>query len=368
MRKISDIIRHNRLYAVLLVFIIGINLVAFMGWMAERAGEKAETTVTGVPVQDELAAGQQVRPAERTLFDSEDVNARRAKLEGLLRENPLLSIVLGVLNLMALYVIFVGLILDMYFLIRWLRKEPVRIRVVRQEKPRWSVADVVRVAIIFVACSYIFVILQGSVTEIFPVLSSGNFRMVFNTAVMSVVGISVILYFIVRKYGHGINAIGLSFRGFFRNLRYAFVGYVALIPILFAIMLAIFFVTKWLGYHPPVQSIVTVFIEEKETSVLWFSALFVAVFGPVAEEIFFRGFMYTAVRKRWGVFRAMVGTSAVFSCLHTHVVGFFPIMALGLLLAYLYEKTGSLAASISVHIMHNVGMVILVFLVRCIGT
>jgi membrane protease YdiL (CAAX protease family) len=49
-------------------------------------------------------------------------------------------------------------------------------------------------------------------------------------------------------------------------------------------------------------------------------------------------------------------------------VGFLPIMALGLLLTYLYEKTGSLVSSMAVHIMHNVAMVILVFLARNIGT
>jgi membrane protease YdiL (CAAX protease family) len=123
-----------------------------------------------------------------------------------------------------------------------------------------------------------------------------------------------------------------------------------------------------LEYRPPVQPIVEVFMEEKETAVLWISTLFAAIFGPIAEEIFFRGFMYGAVKKSFGVFWGMVVTASVFAILHAHAVGFFPIMVLGLLLAYLYEKTGSLVPSMAVHIMHNVGMVVLVFLMRGVGT
>jgi membrane protease YdiL (CAAX protease family) len=63
----------------------------------------------------------------------------------------------------------------------------------------------------------------------------------------------------------------------------------------------------------------------------------------------------------------MMITSAVFASLHAHWVGFLPILALGLLLVYLFEKTGSLVPSMVVHMMHNVGMVVLVFVVRSIG-
>jgi membrane protease YdiL (CAAX protease family) len=192
--------------------------------------------------------------------------------------------------------------------------------------------------------------------------------MIFDTALMNMVGISVILYFVIKKYRQNISSIGLTTKGLLKNVYYAIIGYISLIPVLLAIMLITFLVIKWLSYKPPVQPIVQVFLEEKEPAILWISTLFAAIFGPIAEEIFFRGFMYSAVKKTFGIFWAMIVTSAIFSILHTHIVGFFPIMALGLLLAYLYEKTGSLVSCMSVHIAHNIGMVILVFLARGIGT
>ena len=124
---------------------------------------------------------------------------------------------------------------------------------------------------------------------------------------------------------------------------------------------------KRTGYEPPVQPIVGVLLEERDTSILWMSAFFAAVFGPVAEEIFFRGFMYPAVKEKWGKTAGIIGTSVIFSFLHVHVVGVLPIIALGVFLAYLYEKTGTLLVPIAVHIIHNVSMVILVFLVRGVG-
>ena len=60
-------------------------------------------------------------------------------------------------------------------------------------------------------------------------------------------------------------------------------------------------------------------------------------------------------------------TAGLFAALHAHIVGFFPIMVLGMLLAYIYEKTGTLVSSVTVHMIHNLSMVFLVFLVKQIG-
>jgi membrane protease YdiL (CAAX protease family) len=363
MGKFSDIVRENKLYTVLFIFILLVNVLIFADWMAERSEKRAQTAV-----QEKAAEEEPVQPPERKLFDEEDIKVRQEKLQDLADEKPLLYLFLGLFNLLILFVIFVGLLLDMYFLVRWTRKEPLRIQLVQQENPRWDIADVVRVTLIFLSFGYVFVILQAFVAKLFPILYNENFRMVFNTAAINVVGISVILYFVAGKYGQAVDALGLTSRKFSRGVFYAVVGYIALVPIFLAIMTATFYVTKLIEYRPPVQPIVRVFMEEKETGVLWLSALFAAVFGPIAEEIFFRGFMYRVLRVKLGIFWAMAVTSAVFAFLHTHIVGFLPIMALGMLLAYLYEKTGSLVTPISVHIIHNVGMVMLVFLVRGIGT
>ncbi len=356
--KIRELIVNNKLYFWLVVFILVINLLVFVDRKVQEAGEKKEAAVR---VEEEPA---QEKPA---MFGEEDAEARQEKLEKLAKENPVLYMFLALLNLTIIFMLLVGIGLDVYFLVRFVKKRPVDIRIRQQEDPKWGIGDVVRVTLLFLAFGYVFVIVQSFFAGLFPILRNENFRMIFNTAMMNVVGISVIVYFITRKHGQDIEAIGITGKRVLGGIFYAVIGYLALVPVLILIMVGTFLVTKWLAYKPPVQPIVQVFMEEKETAILWLSTLFAAVFGPIAEEIFFRGFMYKAIKKSIGIFWAMVITSAIFSFLHTHIVGFLPIMVLGMLLAYLYEKTGSLVPSMTVHIIHNVGMVILVFLIRNIG-
>ncbi|HXV19228.1 MAG TPA: CPBP family intramembrane glutamic endopeptidase, partial [Candidatus Omnitrophota bacterium] len=90
---------------------------------------------------------------------------------------------------------------------------------------------------------------------------------------------------------------------------------------------------------------------------LIYFTFFVAILGPIIEEVFFRGFAYTAFRRKWGVVRGMLASSAVFALMHMNLIAFFPIFVLGIFLAYLFEKTGSLVPSMTVHMVHNLIMV-----------
>ena len=108
-------------------------------------------------------------------------------------------------------------------------------------------------------------------------------------------------------------------------------------------------------------------VSDKITDLPLFVLIFAALGAPITEELFFRGFMYNACRKYVGIFWATLISAAAFAGLHAHAVGFFPIMVLGILLAYLYEKTGTLVSSITVHMIHNLGMVGMVFLVKRLG-
>jgi len=359
MGKLRRIIGNNKLYIFLAVFILSIHLLSFF---ISKEAEREQTEEKQAEIQQEAEPEK-----ERSMFDQEDVEAREQRLKEIATEDPLLYIFIGLLNLALIFLVLIGLILDGYFLKRAICKKPFDIRTVSIEQPRWGVPDILRVTLIFLSSGYLFVIMEAFFMEIFPILHNDNFRMVFNTAFMNIIGISVIWHFVVRKYKHDIQAVGLTVKRFANNVFYAVIGYMSLIPVMLLIMIITFFVVKWLSYEPPVQPIVEVFMEEKEAGVLWLSGLFAAVFGPLAEEIFFRGFMYPAVKRKIGAFGGILLTSALFSILHAHIVGFMPILALGVLLTYLYEKTGSLVSCITVHIFHNVAMLMMVFMVRGLG-
>jgi membrane protease YdiL (CAAX protease family) len=84
--------------------------------------------------------------------------------------------------------------------------------------------------------------------------------------------------------------------------------------------------------------------------VFTFQAL--ALWTPLAEEVFFRGFVFAGLIHRLGVPGALVASALVFSIFHLSQGSpgvLVPIFITGLLLAWLYYRTGSLWASIVAH-------------------
>ena len=75
--------------------------------------------------------------------------------------------------------------------------------------------------------------------------------------------------------------------------------------------------------------------------------------APLAEELLFRGLIYRLARRTWGAWPAAVVSSLVFGLIHGEPWYLFGLVGLGLILAYLYEATGSLLAPVIAHALHN---------------
>jgi membrane protease YdiL (CAAX protease family) len=79
----------------------------------------------------------------------------------------------------------------------------------------------------------------------------------------------------------------------------------------------------------------------------------VVIAAPLGEELFFRGYLFPALRKSWGVLAAMLISGALFSLVHFEWVGFLGLMEIGILLAALRLWSGSLWAAILGHAVNN---------------
>ncbi len=84
-----------------------------------------------------------------------------------------------------------------------------------------------------------------------------------------------------------------------------------------------------------------------------FSALALAVWTPIAEETFFRGFILRGLANRWRLAPTLVASAAVFAALHLAPALLLPVFVTGLLLGFLYHRTGSLWPCIAVHAAQN---------------
>lgn len=84
-----------------------------------------------------------------------------------------------------------------------------------------------------------------------------------------------------------------------------------------------------------------------------FSFIALAVWTPLAEEIFFRGFVMSGLVNRWGFPVGLIAAAAVFAALHFSIENLLPIFVIGLLLGGLYRYTGSIWPGVFFHIAQN---------------
>ncbi len=103
----------------------------------------------------------------------------------------------------------------------------------------------------------------------------------------------------------------------------------------------------------PPHAVAGYLLEEPDPLQLGTLALGAVIAAPLGEELFFRGFLYRAMRQRWGVRWALLATSLLFAFIHSSPSAFLPYAALGLAFGLVYEWVGSLWASITLHALWN---------------
>lgn len=104
------------------------------------------------------------------------------------------------------------------------------------------------------------------------------------------------------------------------------------------------------GYSASYEEIAEVFYSPS----LGIQLLCLGILTPTAEELVFRGLMYRRMREDTGFVAAMVYTAMVFGVFHGNLVQMVYGFIMGLMLAYVCEKYGSVAAPITAHIAVNI--------------
>ncbi len=92
--------------------------------------------------------------------------------------------------------------------------------------------------------------------------------------------------------------------------------------------------------------------------------ILVVVLAPLSEELLFRGWIYTALRWRFGFAAALWASAIPFAIAHwesTHLYA-LAILPMGLVLGYVRERTGSVRATTLFHMIYNFSGLALTFL------
>jgi membrane protease YdiL (CAAX protease family) len=133
-----------------------------------------------------------------------------------------------------------------------------------------------------------------------------------------------------------------------RSALYVIGGYVAFIVFSFV----------WLSIigQPDAKDTITEDLGAKDSTVALIAVTFlVTVCAPLAEEFFFRGYFFGALRKN-GFWFAALFTGLAFGTVHVFgspIAFIVPLAGLGVALCFIREKTGSLYPGIALHCLNN---------------
>lgn len=119
--------------------------------------------------------------------------------------------------------------------------------------------------------------------------------------------------------------------------------------------------TKLFGSHPQPQALALTKHHGPLDFVLDFTSVSVA--APIAEEIFFRGLVFTALAQRMPPWLAMLLSGAFFGLAHFEKYSFLAIFAIGIGLAWLYYRTRNLWLNVIAHATVNTISLVLAYTV-----
>jgi hypothetical protein len=168
------------------------------------------------------------------------------------------------------------------------------------------------------------------------------------TGLIRVLDILVVAFLMVFLCG-GLSPIGLEREMLRRGLRAGILWSAGFGAIAFAGMGLLYL----FGY-PPFAMIRVPLPDSAGALALFF--LIGGLVGPAAEEVVYRGIVYSALR-RWGVLPALLGSTALFAFSHTQGAGLPIIQTVGgIVFCLSYERSKSLVAPIMIHVFGNTAL------------
>ncbi len=337
MSKLLEFIKRERLYVIVLLFLISIQILFAYGERKVKPKTPPEAKSSTLSLLEE------------------DLKLREKLMDSIAKgKNTFATTVLFCFIIGAILGFICGLALLLFFLIRSLSGITLIKPITERQTVNWGIMDVLKISILFLFLGYALHIAEAFYIWLFAIKKfDANLFALINTAFIDIAGLFLIIYFVSVKHRQRLISLGLTLKNFAREIRVGLLGYIAFIPILISIFIIVIVIVHITNYKPQPQPIFEIFFEEKRTNVLTSLIILISIIGPITEEMFFRGLAYSALKRRLGAVFAGLVSASVFALLHANIVGFFPILGLGLLLTYLYEKSGSLIPSITVHMLHN---------------
>ena len=101
------------------------------------------------------------------------------------------------------------------------------------------------------------------------------------------------------------------------------------------------------------QDLVTLFQGGGDPVAIGLLVFAAVILAPIVEELIFRGCLYRFLKSQTTVLPAQIASGILFSMIHWNLLSFLPLVLVGIFLARIYEKTGSILVAIWFHAFFN---------------
>jgi len=222
--------------------------------------------------------------------------------------------------------------------------------------PRWKIWE----GIVAIVCIVLIMTVLGYAGEIFTRTWSNRelFFVFWASFAQTVLMVGASWYLAVVKHGHSVQDLGFVPRGMFpalpQGIKWGILLF--LLVMILGILEAIIYPVE-----PELQDFAKILLMVDTNGELFLAVIMGVVLAPIGEEVYFRGFLYPALRHRWGVTKGILGTALFFSAMHFDLYRLIPIAVGGIGLTYLYEKTGNIWTNIVAHGIWNAIMISLIY-------
>ena len=174
---------------------------------------------------------------------------------------------------------------------------------------------------------------------------TASFVLVLTNAVSA---LGLILYFL-KKHGRSLSSLGLRNFNWLRAAGWIGAG---LIGFRIVVALAYLAADKLITSFDPLQEQSNEFTQSG-SEYYWISFAALVIIPPLIEELVFRGYLFPALAKRWGVAAGAVLSSLLFGLAHFQLNVTIYTLILGVLLCMMYYRLGSLWPGIFFHAINN---------------
>jgi membrane protease YdiL (CAAX protease family) len=165
--------------------------------------------------------------------------------------------------------------------------------------------------------------------------------------VANIVSIALIIAVVLGFYKDKLASLGFTTKKIPKALLYGVIGFIVAFIIAGIVGYPI---QQQFGVDPTQEALSQTASVPGLLPLLFLSGVIIA---PIAEEIVFRGYLYKAFRDRFKPSYAIFLSAALFSAIHLELLAAAPLFVIGIVLAYVYEKTGNLMAPITLHVLNN---------------